>query len=279
MPQKSRFDSYLAMVVVFVGIAACSNPTDTKEATDKIIGQGFARSVPAPNTAIGTGLLVGPGLLFPTQVVQGKQSCEGAIGSILPPLSGQCAISAFSVPMFALERTRALMSGKSFNENHVYLSGIDNFWVGQNKDNDCWAAALETARDFLHLHHVSQDYMIDATQRICPRLHTQPGGAEAYQIAYAISSLLSQYDKAHTNPHFCSDERCMVQSLASGHPIIILLSGHAVLLIGMDYVIGNSRDEPIIDHLFILDPDPSSGRDVKTWTSFSLCKADALLSY
>ena len=112
----------------------------------------------------------------------------------------------------------------------------------QSKPNDCWAATLEFARDFLHLHHVSQGDLVSEAQKICPRLEDQTAGADAYQITFSIATVLLRYDRPRTNPHFCSDTQCVIDLLVKGHPVIMLGSGHAVLVVGMDYSAGKNRD-------------------------------------
>jgi hypothetical protein len=164
--------------------------------------------------------------------------------------------------MKPLDELYLLGSGRQYPENRVYLDGIDKFLVQQSKPNDCWAAALETARRYLHLYPVSQGEMIEAGQQICPRLKSQPKGADTYQIAYIIAHVLSRYDIGLADPHFCVDAQCIVVSLLRDRPVIMLRSGHAVLVVGADFL--TDRDPTrsakalvVVKRFKILDPDPT----------------------
>ncbi|MBV8926319.1 MAG: hypothetical protein JOZ74_13210, partial [Bradyrhizobium sp.] len=188
-------------------------------------------------------------------------------------------------PLLELDNTvSAVLLGRQTdpNEHHLYLAGIERYWVQQSETNDCWAASLQTTRDYMGLYHVPQDEMIRQASGFCPSLQSQREGADAYQIAYAIDGTLRRYDMPRTNPHFCSEPKCMIQSLANRHPIIVLSSGHAVVLVGMDYALRPVTNSPeplvIIKRLFILDP-AKEHAEAETWSVFSLCKVDGLLAY
>jgi hypothetical protein len=285
--QRSSLAFRLGLAFVFVVLASCTPmpPADRGEATNRLVGNGLARVGSVPNRPTAISLTFGLGLMAQTQRIGSQKICEGAVGSLLPPLSAACVSSFFSIPGLFAAKLSAASSRQTLPENHVYLTGIEKYWVGQNQYYDCWAAVLETARKYLHLHPVSQSLMLDNTKRMCPQLERQKS-ADAYQITYAISSILAQYDRLVANPHLCPNEACIIESLTSGHPVIMLQSGspgHAVLVVGMDFVVGRSStpNEPliIIDHIFILDPDPKVGPVVQSWTTFSLCKADAFIAY
>jgi Papain-like cysteine protease AvrRpt2 len=267
--------TFIVLGLVFCfGMASCSPPTDVGGAENQVIGKGLV--LPTQGD-----LLVGPGLLSATEIIQATKSCEGSVGSIIPPLSvNQCAMNVLATPLLALENLQNALTGTvDPNAHHIYLNGIERYFVRQSEPENCWAATLETARDFLGLHPVSQDELIASARQICPRLREQNRGAEAYEIVYVIISVLKQYDRWRTEPHTCPDAECIITALSQGHPVIMLGSGHAVLLIGMDYTVkptNNPKPLVVVERLFVFDP--WSGQ-VDTWTPFSFCKIDVVFAY
>lgn len=261
----------LAAIALFLaGLVSCAASTGTGGPISQVIMGGFLR----PENG---NLYFGPGLLSLQDVVRGTKPCEGASGSILPPLAvNQCVgdILASILPSF---------QGIDNNpdQNHLYLTGIERYFVHQSQENDCWAATIQMARDYLHYTPVSQEELINASQRACPNLSAQSNGADAYQIAFSVASTLKQYDQSRTIPHFCPNIQCIVSSLQKGHPIIVLGEGHAVLMIGMDFVVlppGKHGPIFVVQHIYVLDP-ANEYAQVEKWSPFTFCKADAFISY
>ena len=128
----------------------------------------------------------------------------------------------------------------------------------------------------MNLRHVSQEDLVGGAQKICPLLEDQSEGADAYQITFVISTMLQQYDRSRTNPHFCTDTQCIIDSLVRRRPVIMLRAGHAVLVVGIDYL--PEKTGLHVEALFVLDP-ASSGPQVAEWTPISFCNADVFLAY
>jgi hypothetical protein len=266
----------LGLCLFFCSLASCSPPADTGGAQSRLVGQGFLHTEQLGNlfrTSFGLKYL------SKTQVVSSQSYCEGAAGSVIPPMAvKECVESGISAFFRPLDELQLLGSGASYPENHIYLSGIERFWVPQSKSNDCWAAALETARRYLNLRYVSQDELIESTQRLCPRLADQAAGADTYQITFAIAAILSRYDIGLANPHFCDNGECIVASLSRNRPVIMLRSGHAVLVVGADFLVGTHPYYlVVIKNLKILDPAGSG--EIEDRSAFNLCSADAFIAY
>lgn len=168
----------------------------------------------------------------------------------------------------------------TYTNGHIFLRGIEQYWVHQSVDNDCWAATLETARRFLHLPYVSQDQIREIADRLCQQLHHQRFGASTYQIVYAISKLhSSDGEVTSVHPHFCNSFACIVNSLTGQQPIIMLNSGHAVLVVGADYYSGTANGQSIVRYGTFYILDPAGNGNVKAKSLFSLCRADAFIAY
>jgi hypothetical protein len=258
---------------------AAESAAGSAEAAGQLIAKGIVQAGPGPNPG-SFRIQFGINQLSYTNYANSRQFCEGAIGSVIPPLSVDCVGTALATPLVVLQKL-AMIGKPDPGQHHIYLDGIERFWRPQSEPNDCWAAALETARRYLHYHDVSQEEMVDSARKICPRLENQKGGADAYQIATAITTLLKKYDQPLTSPHFCQGTRDVILSLAAGHPVIMLRSGHAVLVVGVDYTTDVARDDngpiPVVEDVFILDP--AGNGQVEKWTPLSFCKADAFLAY
>jgi hypothetical protein len=268
----------IALCLFFCSLTSCTTPTDNQSAINSVIAQGFLRPGSTPGS-----LLFGPGLLTQGQVSEGS-SCTGAIGSVLPPFSlNQCAMYTLMGPMVMLSELHMSLNGVQGDPyiRHVYLNGIEKFWVHQSEPNNCWAAALETARNYLHLHYISQNELLESAQEVCPQVSRQTAGADTYQIVSTIRYRLKQYDQQLTTPGICSRIECVVDKLSEGRPIIMLGAGHAVLLVGMDYYnmpsSGPNVPSVLVLKMYILDP--SGNRQVETRSTFSLCKEDIFMFY
>jgi Papain-like cysteine protease AvrRpt2 len=270
----------LGLCIFFCGLTSCSLPANKEEARNQVIAQGILSPGPRPGT-----LIFGPALLSQGHVAISRKACEGSIGSILPPLAfTQCVANVIGQPFMLIDRIKAAVNGiqdpYAQQRHHVYLTGIEKYFVQQSKEYDCWAATLEMARRYLHLYYVSQDDLLESGQKACPGLSAQKG-AEAYQIVYVIISKLYRYDQSRTTPAICFNVQCIVDYLARGHPIIMLGSGHAVLLVGMDYMTipNQNGSQPIIfvERMFVLDP--IGNGQVETWSDFTLCKEDVFMVY
>ena len=264
--------------LMLIAITSCSPPTNTAEATNRVIAAGFMRPGSTPGE-----LVFGPGLLSRPYVSETGRSCEGSIGSIIPPIAiMQCVTNTALRPLMILGDLQLALNGvrPESIRRHVYLNGIERYWVHQSQPNDCWAATLETARRYLHLHPVSQDDLIESAQRICPALRSQQRGADLYQIVTAIRYRLKVYDERVRAPGVCLDDQCILDSLTRGRPVIMLGSGHAVLVVGLDYVPvpgATSGSKYIIDRIYVLDP--AGNGEVEARSPPSLCNAEAFVFY
>lgn len=272
----------IALLGLLTG-SSCTTPVDKEAATNQLIGEGILLPGPPDQYGMPSKFYFGPGILTRTSAIQSQKPCEGAIGSILPPLSlDQCVAGVLTLPLLGLQKVATALSygANDPNEHHVYLTGIEQYWVHQTQNNDCWAATLETARDYLHLRHVSQTELIDSARQVCPMLNTQSHGAEAYQIAYSIASTLRGYDFSRTDPHICGDISCIITALTQGQPVIMLGGGHAVLLVGMDYDVAGTGPNPavVVEQMFVLDP-AAEQPVVSKWSTFSFCKIDVFIAY
>lgn len=282
--QRKRLVCGCALTLCYITIVSCSPPQDRNGAIAQVAGQGLL------NPDLQPGLLpLGVGQITEMHIAESQTPCEGAIGSLIPPFAlRQCSSSGLADIVLAPVQILDALTGHPWTNSspptrHVMLNGIERFWVHQSQDNDCWAASLQTARDYLNLHHVSQDDMIDASRRVCPRLRDQGGGADAYQIMYAIRSTLKSYDSSRVSPAVCLKEQCIIDRLTHGHPLIMLGTGsgggHAILIVGADYYIaqGTRTSSLIIDKLYILDPNGVGQVEVRSDTVF--CHADAFIAY
>ena len=141
------------------------------------------------------------------------------------------------------------------------------------------------ARDFLHLKPLSQSDILSISQKQCPKLNV---AADMYQIIYSIELLGREYDTGAINPYFCDEPKCLVNALKRQRPIIILQSGHAVLLIGMDYDDGLIYPEGVaipstayVDVVhpvtyYVMDPADKQNK-VRKISRLKACTADAFI--
>jgi hypothetical protein len=268
----------LYSTIIFAVITSCSPPANREEAINQVIGQGFLR--PDPNSG---GMSNGIRLLIEGTVSESQTPCEGAIGSVLPPFSlEQCGLYSIVRPFIAVEDALSNLTGarNPLDRRHIYLTGIEKFWVHQSEPDDCWAATIEVARKYLNLRYVSQDELLSTAHNACPRLR-ESKGADAYEIVSVIRFKLKQYDQTRVQPGACFNIECIITQLTTGHPVIMLGSGHAVLMIGMDYIIipSNQRKSGpsiVVERAYVLDPNGTG--QVETW-SIGLCKIDTFLFY
>jgi hypothetical protein len=93
-----------------------------------------------------------------------------------------------------------------------------------------------------------------------------------------MAAVLSRYDIGVANPHFCNNAECIVASLTRNRPVIMLRSGHAVLVVGADFLVGtNPYYLMVINNLKILDP--AGNGQIEDRSAFNLCNADAFIAY
>jgi len=271
-----RFACCFILLLMLASIGSCTRPANREEAISQVIAKGILRPGSTPGT-----LLFGPGILTQGSVAESTKPCEGAIGSIFPPFSlTQCVTYGLTAPLNLLGDVALAMKGATPPRGHVYLTGIEKFWVPQSEKNNCWAAVLETARKYLGLHYVSQDDLLESAQKICPGLKQQPG-ADAYQIVSAIRYRLQQHDQSRLTPGVCFDIQCVVGRLQNRRPVIMLGAGHAVLLVGLDFRIApgarGAGPAILVERMFILDPNGNG--QVETWSTFAFCKIDTFMYY
>jgi hypothetical protein len=262
----------IAAALIFT-VSSCGDPATSEDANKSITANGIISLYPPRNSneLVEFQLLS----LFDPRIKSAKNSCEGGAGSVLPPLSFvNCTASLITKPLDILESVGTAF-GAPIERSHVILTGIQQFWVQQTNINDCWAAVLETARRYHHFHYISQDQILDFAGGYCPRLASQPGGANTYQILYIIVKLMNTYRDRLNGGMFCKDSDCIIDSLKRGSPVIMLKSGHAVLIIGADYLEG----PPIVPKNFkILDP-ASATPEIEDRSVLETCGADVLIPY
>lgn len=280
-----RCVAFLILIFNITIISGCSTPSDRGGAQSQVILGGLVKITPTnsndPNARYQTE--IGLSTLGNTQVVKASQSCEGAVGSIIPPISFVgCGGALTSLPLNLLEDfTNWIAGSKDTAETHLLLDDAEQYLIQQSNQNDCWAATIEMARAFLKLPRVSQEDILSLSDKYCPLIKTQPYGADAFQIIHMILKIAQAYDGHGPDSHFCNDYQCIVRSLEKSHPVIMLESGHAVLIVGIDYFA-----DPAVTHgQFIVSPkrfyilDPMDKAGVKTWTPLSVCHADVFISY
>jgi hypothetical protein len=273
-----------AFVPIYVSVlsscATSPQPSNQSEAASALVLNGLVR--PLPQSTNGPfpsfGFSVGVNQLSQTTAVSSKNYCEGAAGSVIPPLAFvECGAGITTLPIDALRNITDAIAGPgdSSYDRHVSLQGLETYWVQQKADNLCWAAALETARAFLHLHHVAQQSIPDVVANECKTLRTQKEGADAYQIGFIITKMMNLYDNRIVNPHFCNETRCIVEAISHQRPVIILNASHAVLVQGVDYE--TDGNVIAVRNYRILDP-AGDGR-VETKSKLELCRADAVITF
>jgi hypothetical protein len=257
--------------------ASPNDPADVQSANNTLIQNGIIHEQPKVPGQVATYATVGFGQLTEAQIISENHSCDGAAGSVVHPLIGnQCVLNALLLPITALINVSSALSGEQNDDvQHTDLTGIQTYFVHQDKQNDCWAAAFVMAREYQNLYPVSQQELLSHAYNVCPVLSSQNHGATLYQIYYVMKDL-RKYD-AGISPHFCNDSKCIVFSLLSGQPVIVLMSGHALLMVGADWEKLSDTDALIL-RARVLDP-ASKTATIKTLSSFQLCSADAFISY
>jgi hypothetical protein len=250
------------------------------KATSDLISGDIIRPLPQTNSGPFSSLDFSIGLpqLSQTRAVGSKHYCEGAAGSVIPPLAiTECGGGLVLLPITTLRNVTDAIAGPadSRNDRHVSLIGLERYWVPQKQDNLCWAAALETSRAFLHLHHLAQESIPEFVANECKSLASQPDGADAYQISYVILKMMNTYDGGAVRPRFCTSTRCMVDAISHQRPVIILNSSHAVLVQGIDYETDGTTI--VIRNYRILDP--AGDGQVESKPALIYCRADAIITF
>ena len=271
-----RASMLLASLVLPLSCAPQDASPGSQAATKAIIRDGL---VNVPDESILTRKTLfsfGLPYLTATQLKQDNSTCDGAAGSVAPPLTSECMAYAAVAP--ALEPMRLLQTvlGGKDHTQEVDLPGIQHVWIGQSRPNDCWAATLQMARDYLGLPHVEQNQILASGAQFCPAITQQGQGADLFQIIYVSRRLFRTTDSARTLGQVCSNSTCIVSSLTKGHPVIMLKDGHATLIIGADYDTASAQVH--IARIRILDPDDQVAT-IKTIPFYQLCSADAFLAY
>jgi hypothetical protein len=252
------------------------NSAQRKATSDLVLGD-IIQPLPQSNSGPfpSFGFKIGLNQLSQTRAVSSKYYCEGAAGSLIPPLAfTECGSGIATLPIAAL-RNAIAGPGESQYDRHLTLQGLERFWVRQKRDNLCWAAALESSRAFLRLRHLPQESIPQFVANECKSLPSQPEGADAYQIGYTITKMMNTYDKGMVAPHFCTDTRCIVEAIGRQRPVIILSSSHAVLVQGIDY---ETDGRTIVLRKYrILDP--AGDGQVESKPALTYCRADAFITF
>jgi hypothetical protein len=162
------------------------------------------------------------------------------------------------------------------HRGRVRLNGIERFWVHQSNPADCWAAALETARMYrsstgTRSEHISQDKIRHIAGQYCPKYNN--GAATAYEISYMLSSLQRDYDHVNEKHFICTTFGCIIDSISRGHPVIMLKSGHATLIVGAEF----TKDGQVGEEFQVLDP--AGNGKIENVSIFGICTAEVLISY
>ena len=264
------FRGRLVFILLALVVVCCTPAADQEGAQSQLLGRtvGHAGIAPASYSVF--------------ELVKSRTPCEGAAGSLLPPLSvTQCTRNVLAQIPFALEKILSLGTFEDPYKRRIILPGIERVWVHQTYGNDCWAAAIEMARTYLGYRPFPQTSLIENAPRFCPRLTEQAEGGTPYQIAYMISANLETFDRTLTEPHFCPDAECIIASLQRRHPVIMLNQGHAVLLVGIEYTtrpVQTGGPLVIVQGLFVLDP-MGPPYSIQELASTKLCSAGAFIAY
>ena len=255
------------MIFVFT-IFGCSSPKTKDEASSLILFKGLS------GVDIKSGNIKLPIIGGNTpEIIHSKNECEGSAGSVLPPVALEgCTTGVFLLPFQLIEK---VFQARDINEKHIMLSGIESFWVHQSEENDCWAAVFKMARDFLGYRKLSQIEILNIGKAKCPKIKDQENGADAYQILTIINDIYERYDSKNREPMFCTRVDCIVSALKNNHPIIMLRSGHVLLIVGADYIDGKAA---LIKTVYTLDP-ASINRKINSILGIEICAADLFLSY
>lgn len=256
-----RQQGKLAVALLF-SLSACSS---NDPATNQIVQQGTVSSL---------GVNAGT-----TMIVEGPDECSGAAGSVAPPLVMHGCIGELNPgsapPTLGTVFLRSVGVQSTGPVYHVALQGVERFWVRQDSENTCWAAALETARAYVGLQRQPQRKIYEMVANACPVLRNQQAGANMYQIVFAIRRLGRQYDnKTNIASHFCDDVRCIIAALQRNRPVIALNSGHAVIIAGMDYSMPSEGIQVI--KFQVLDPAGNGSVEERPRSAF--CGGDAFIA-
>jgi hypothetical protein len=219
-------------------------------------------------------VLAQPGHVFEPRAVHAQGVCQGSAGSLLPPLSiSGCALAILTKPVDALENVFDALHVPSAR-HHILLNGIQQFWVHQSNGDNCWAAVLETARAYHHLPYVSQDQIRDMVGRYCPDISGQGDRPDVYQIQVAMALLWQRYGDTKSGVTMCGNPDCILKSLQSGMPVVMMKKGHAVLIVGEDYFAGNPSTPK---NFKVLDPQHEG--KIEDSSLLDVCRADAFIPY
>lgn len=274
MNTRIRARAFIKQVAIaaVIATASCADPKDTGVADVFVVVQGILGMHNPFN--LNDPILAQPGRLSRTIVQKAQTPCEGSVGSVLPPI----AFEGCGNPFLALQNTQEWIStefGFGSGLNYVFLPDVQKYWVRQTSASNCWAAALETARRYRHFRYLTQSDIYDFALSYCPILGTQREGASAFQITYIIAQLMERYHERNGENMICSDMKCILDTLKSGHPIIMLNSSHAILIVGADYFDNNI---PTVKSFKILDPASVNG-EIETVPVWKRCMADAFIPY
>jgi Papain-like cysteine protease AvrRpt2 len=268
-----RLTSQVLFVLVFPMIAACSpsyQATDRDAATAGVIGGGLLRFKPVSQWGSNEPIAVfGLPVMGETTFISTEAACQGAAGSVLPPLGFmQCSTGLVMTPLWTAARAVGSPAGRT-----IALPGLEAAWVAQKQDNLCWAATLETVRRYLNLTNIPHLDMSRMVANECPTLPSQKG-ADLYQIAFVIAKFNKLYDGNRLTPHACSTEACIIQALQRRRPVIALKASHAILVQGVE-IAGGTAD--MISKWRILDP-AGDGR-IEERDPLEMCTADAFIAF
>jgi hypothetical protein len=260
------------LLLVLLNCAGCGDtPKNSAEAENANIVKGLVDPHPL---SFKDPVLAQPGHVFQPRVVHAEALCEGSAGSLLPPLSiSGCAGAVLAKPIDALEGVFDALHIPS-SRRHIMLNGIEEFWVQQSNGDNCWAAVLETARAYHHLQNVPQDKIRELVTGYCPNIMGRNKRPDVYQIQVAMALLAERYGDVKSSVVMCGNPDCILKSLQSGSPVIMLENKHAVLIVGEDYIPGNPSTPKNFKIL-----DPQNNRKLEDRSLLDVCRADAFMSY
>jgi hypothetical protein len=240
--------------------------SNQNEATAGVVGKGIFDPVPKSfDGGKSSGQLGG---IWVTHFVAAK-GCEGNVGSVIPPLSINCGLRAVFKPLQSLG---SLMEGQAPSRT-IALIGLEQFWVYQGDTELCWAAALETARAYLHLKRIPFNQVRGVMSKECPMFAAGTDRAQAYQILYTAGSLSYHRDGYDEPEYFCSTEPCIVGAIQHNRPVMVLRKSHAVLIQALEIEYGTTD---LIHKYHILDP-ADKYKQIKIVDPLEMCDVDAFL--
>lgn len=266
-------------VITLLWASACV-PADRQAATAQLLASSFVRIKPLSELGSNQPLATfGPGYLEQTNAVRSSQACEGVAGSVIPPMAlRECAAGLIHAPFSAIQAgIKAIEpAAKSMSPyaRHVELSGLERFWIPQDANNTCWAAALAIALRYLR-QPTSQAEIVSSVSSECPKLRGQTEGAEAYQILIGIGKSAQRGGWANRPGFFCNEAKCIVDGIRRGRPVLVLNSSHVVLVQGVDYEL--YQGSVLANQYTIVDPDPKSEGKLQSKGPLELCTADAVI--